>query len=158
MDSMQKDLPIIKQHTYSGHYKDASNIARSRMKQISSIANLNFEEDGYAGFRDSLLNSQRDLQNIISEVEKLERDDNNQGKTQEADRKACKSEDNCFKVIGSDEFFTGGKYTKIVCLMGDLKNVEKLVSYDDKGYFSGGVITTRYDNLQAAALDTCGLR
>lgn len=82
----------------------------------------------------------------------------NEGKAQEVAARSCKDEGNCYRVTGSDSYFTGGKYTKIVCLAGYLKNVEESVHYDDKGYYTteiGSII--RHDSLEKAALETCNL-
>lgn len=82
----------------------------------------------------------------------------NEGKAQEAAARSCKGEGDCYRVTGSDSYFTGGKYTKIVCLAGYLKNVEERVHYDDKGYYTteiGSII--RHDSLEKAALETCNL-
>ena len=82
----------------------------------------------------------------------------NEGKAQESAARSCKSEGNCFRVTGSDSYFTGGKYTKIVCLAGYLKDVEMRVHYDDKGHYTteiGSII--RHDSLEKAALETCNL-
>jgi hypothetical protein len=88
----------------------------------------------------------------------VSRQGNNGGEAQEAAAKSCKSEGNCFRVTGTDSYFTGGKYTKIVCLAGNRKNVEEIVHYDDKGYYTAEIGSiTRHDSLERAALEKCNL-
>lgn len=78
----EKDSSAINQYSHSGRYKDAKNIVEKRMKELSSMAGVKLkfnsedEDNRYAIFKDSLLSTQKKLQLVLNELEKLESDDN----------------------------------------------------------------------------------